>query len=99
MNVEKSKKMVFKKGEGKEKNTSWNWKSERLEEVKEMLYLGIKMQRKNEKSKCGDETDMGNRRDKVLERLQKKDDTVQPSGCGSHVVRGRTFRLEGKNRM
>ena len=37
--------MVFRKGVGKEKNTSWKWKSERVEEVKEILYLGIKMQR------------------------------------------------------
>ena len=41
LNVAKSKTMVFKKGGGKEKNTSWNWKGERVEEVKEILYLGI----------------------------------------------------------
>ena len=35
--------MVFRKGGGK--NTSWNRKGERVEEVQEMLYLGIKMQR------------------------------------------------------
>ena len=45
LNVEKSETMVFKEGGGKEKNTSWNWKGERVEEVKEMLYLGTKMQR------------------------------------------------------
>ena len=45
LNVEKSKAMIFKKGGGKEKNTSWNWKGERGEEVKEMLYLGINLQR------------------------------------------------------
>ena len=39
-NVEKSKTMVFKKGGGKEKNTSWNWKGERVEEIKEMLFWG-----------------------------------------------------------
>ena len=43
LNVAKSKTMVFKKGGGKEKNTSSNWKGERVEEVKEMLYLGVKM--------------------------------------------------------
>ena len=53
--------------------------------------------RKNEMSKCGDETNMGNRRKKVPERFQKKDGAVQLSGCGSHVVGGRTFRLEGEN--
>ena len=47
----------------------------------------------------GDETGMRNRREKVPERLQKKDDTVRLSGCGDHVVRGRTFWLEGKNGM
>ena len=45
LNVAKSKTMVFKKGGGKEKNTSWNWKDERVEEVKEILYLGINLQR------------------------------------------------------
>ena len=45
LNVEKCKTMVFKKRGGKQKNTSWNWKGERVEEVKEMLYLGINMQR------------------------------------------------------
>ena len=42
--VEKAKTMVFQKGGGKEKTTSWNWKGERVEEVKEM-YVRIKMQR------------------------------------------------------
>ena len=45
LNVAKSKTMVFKKGGGKEKNTSWNWKGERVEEVKEILYLRINLQR------------------------------------------------------
>ena len=48
---------------------------------------------------CGDETSMGNRRKKVQRRLQKKDDAVRLFRCGSHVVRGKTFRLEGTNRM
>ena len=44
--VEKSKIMVFKKGgEGKEKSTNWKWKGERVDDVKEMLYLERKMQR------------------------------------------------------
>ena len=45
LNVENSKAMVFKKGGGKEKNTSRNWKGKRIEEVKEMLYLGKRVQR------------------------------------------------------
>ena len=45
LNVKKSKTMVFKKGGEKEKNTSWNWNGERVEEVKEMLYLGTNMQK------------------------------------------------------
>ena len=34
-----------KREEEKKKNTSWNWKGERVEEVKEILYLGINLQR------------------------------------------------------
>ena len=45
LNVESPRLLDFKKGGGREKNTSWNWKGERIEEVKEMLYLGINMQR------------------------------------------------------
>ena len=42
---------------------------------------------------------MGNWRKKVPEQLHKKDDAVQLSGCGTHVVWARTLRLEGENRM
>ena len=89
----------LQKGKGKRKNTNWKWKGESVEEVKEMLHLGIKMQpnesnvRKNVKGKCGDETSVGNRKKIVRRRLPKVDDAVRPSGCGSHVVRGGTFRL------
>ena len=73
-----------------------------------MLYLGLKMQRNGDltnhikerlKSKCGDETSKGSWRMKILRRLQKKDDVVRQSNCGSHVVQDWTFRLEGKNSM
>ena len=42
---------------------------------------------------------MGNLRKRVPERLQKKDDAVRLSGCGSHVVRGTAFLLERENRL
>ena len=42
------KQWIFKERGGKEKNTSWNWKRGRVEGVKEMLYLGIKMQRNDD---------------------------------------------------
>ena len=39
---------------------------------------------------------MKNRRKKVPRQLQEMDDVVGVSGCGSRVVWGRTFRLEGE---
>ena len=62
-----------------------------------MLYLGIKMQRNGdltnhikERMKIANVV-VRNRRKKVSERLQKKDDAVRLSGCGSHVVQVELF--------
>ncbi|XP_044590795.1 uncharacterized protein LOC123269264 [Cotesia glomerata] len=40
LNEEKSKVMVFKKGEGRKKKIDWLWKGFHIEEVKEFTYLG-----------------------------------------------------------
>ncbi|KMQ85710.1 hypothetical protein RF55_15573 [Lasius niger] len=40
VNVEKTKVMVFRRGGGRRKSTSWRWKGKVIEEVKEMKYLG-----------------------------------------------------------
>lgn len=45
LNVEKSKMMRLKKGEGREKKTEWWWKEKRIEEVKEFKYLRFVFQR------------------------------------------------------
>lgn len=49
LNEKKSKVMVFRKGGGRRKKTSWIWKEKPLEEVNEFKYLGylFKCNRKN----------------------------------------------------
>ena len=44
-NIEKSKMTIFKKEGGKGNNANWKCKGERVEEVTEFLYLGIRFQR------------------------------------------------------
>ena len=74
-----------------------------------MLYLGIKMQRNGDLTKHIKER--MKRANVVMKQVwgigeinfqndfKRRMDAVRLSGCGSHVVRGRTFRLEGEDRM
>lgn len=49
LNVDKSKVVIFKKGGGREPRNKriWWWKGEKIEEVKEIRYLGYILQRNN----------------------------------------------------
>lgn len=78
----KSKVMVFEKGRGRTKRREWKWGEEKIEEVKEMNYLGYIIKngethnRKNEKSDGGDEADLEHRRKNIRGRLRKKNKDV-----------------------
>lgn len=45
LNTEKSKIIRFRKGGGRSKEVVWKWKGERIEEVKDIKYLGYTVQR------------------------------------------------------
>lgn len=45
LNPEKTKIMVFEKGRGRAKKREWKWEEEKLEEVKEIRYLGYIVQK------------------------------------------------------
>lgn len=45
LNTEKSKIVRFKKGGGRDSKASWYWKGKKVEEVKEIYYLGYKFKR------------------------------------------------------
>lgn len=45
INMGKTKVMKFNKGGGRMKEIKWRWKGKRIEEVKEFIYLGYKLQR------------------------------------------------------
>ncbi|XP_024884387.1 uncharacterized protein LOC112462700 [Temnothorax curvispinosus] len=45
LNVEKSKILKFRRGEGVEREKDWLWKGQRIQEVKEFEYLGFILQR------------------------------------------------------
>lgn len=45
LNEKKTKIIRFKKGGGREKKIAWRWKGKALEEVKEIIYLGYKLQK------------------------------------------------------
>ena len=47
LNVEKSKVIEFRKKGGRRKITEFKWKEEKIEEVKEAMYLGYKLQSDN----------------------------------------------------
>jgi len=45
LNAEKTKIVRFRKGGGREKKREWRWKGRRIEEVKEIKYLGYVLQK------------------------------------------------------
>lgn len=45
LSAEKTKILVFENGNGKKKSREWNWGDEKLEEVKEIRYLGYILQK------------------------------------------------------
>ncbi|KMQ89609.1 rna-directed dna polymerase from mobile element jockey-like protein, partial [Lasius niger] len=45
LNAEKSKVLVFEKGRGKKRERSWMWGGDKIEEVKEIKYLGYILQK------------------------------------------------------
>lgn len=45
LNVDKIKIMRFRKGKGRLNRERWRWKRKEIEEVKEFIYLGYKLQR------------------------------------------------------
>lgn len=45
LNTEKSKIVEFRKGGGRRKETVWKWEGKKIEEVKEIKYLGYMLQR------------------------------------------------------
>jgi len=45
LNTEKSKIMRFRRGGGREKKRDWRWMGKRIEEAKEVKYLGYVLQR------------------------------------------------------
>ena len=47
LNIEKSKVMEFRKNGGRRKVTVFEWRDERIEEVKDAMYLGYKLQSDN----------------------------------------------------
>ena len=47
LNIEKSKVMEFRKKGGRMKVTVFKWRDERIEEVKDAMYLGYKLQSDN----------------------------------------------------
>lgn len=46
LNTEKSKVVAFRAGSGREKKENWKWRDKKLEQVKEIKYLGY-LQRNN----------------------------------------------------
>lgn len=61
LSSEKSKILVFGKGRGKAKKREWYWKGQRMEEVKEIKYLGFWMQKNG-----GAELHLKDRRKKTM---------------------------------
>jgi len=80
LNVEKTKVMKFRKGGGRMTRKTWRWKGIEIEEVKEFDYLRYRVQKNRGQEahvrerikKAADETNLGDRKEKIWKRLGKK---------------------------
>jgi len=94
LSPEKSKVVVFERGRGKSRKREWKWGEEKVEEVKEIRYLGYIMQknggaekhkRETKKSCDCDETNVKHRRKTIQRGFREKGEDVQCVGgqCGT----------------
>jgi len=83
LNIEKTKMIRFRKGEGRKKKIDWRWKGKGIEEVRETKYLGHVNEKwrprstyKEKKEESSDERNIGDRKDNMGKRLGKKNVTI-----------------------